>query len=336
MRKFLLIMLLFFPAFIFAQDIHFTQYTNTPLYLNPANAGMFQGINRFGASHRMQWRSVSTPYVTFSAFSDMRVHAFKYARPVLGVGVIFNRDQAGDSEFGTTQAGLNTSLIIPVGSASSKILSLGAGLFFNQRSLTYDKLTFDNQYNGYTYDPSLPNNETFIKDKLTFLDFSFGASVKIYQGGRKFNHFGLAVSHLNKPFQSLFDNKNIKLDRKLVLYEITRFTLGKNTEIDPSILLGFQGTYHEFVPGATFRMIRNSSIENFFALTASIFWRVGDAMIPSIGADYKLWTAALSYDVNLSGLKPASNLKGGYEITLLYKMDKTKARREKSIPCPIM
>ena len=227
-------------------------------------------------------------------------------------------------------------MIFPVGKESGKLLSAGAALFFNQRSLTYDKLTFDNQYNGLSYDPGLPNGETFIKDKITYLDFSLGTSLKIYKGGRKFHHFGIAASHLNKPFASLFDNKNIKLDRKLVLFGMTRLALGSNNEVDPSLLLGFQGTYREIVPGATFRMIRNSSTEHFFALTASVFWRVGDALIPSVGSDYKQWTAALSYDVNLSGLKPASNLKGGYEITLLYKMDKTKAKREKSVPCPIL
>ena len=336
MKKIVLLVGLLSISLLQAQDIHFTQYTNTPLFLNPANAGMFMGTHRFGAAHRMQWRSVSTPYVTFSASGDMRVKPFRYARPVMGVGIILNRDQAGDSELGTTQAGLNASLIMPVGSEAGKLFSAGAAIFFNQRSLTYDKLTFDNQYNGLTYDPALPNGETFIKDKITYLDFSVGASLKIYKEGRKFHHFGLSASHLNKPLASLFDNKSIKLDRKLLLFGMTRLTMGTGYELDPSLLFGLQGTYREIVPGATFRMIRNASPLSFFALTASVFWRVGDAMIPSVGADYKQWTAALSYDVNLSGLKPASNLKGGYEITLLYKMDKTKARRERSIPCPIL
>ena len=48
-----------------AQDIHFSQFYFSPLNLNPAATGIFDGDYRIAGNHRQQWRSVTTPYTTF-------------------------------------------------------------------------------------------------------------------------------------------------------------------------------------------------------------------------------------------------------------------------------
>ena len=53
-----------------AQDIHFSQFFNTPLAQNPANIGQFRGNYRMGAVYRQQWRSVTVPYSTFGMGGD--------------------------------------------------------------------------------------------------------------------------------------------------------------------------------------------------------------------------------------------------------------------------
>jgi hypothetical protein len=46
---------------------------------------------------------------------------------------------------------------------------------------------------------------------------------------------------------------------------------------------------------------------------------VGDAIIPMVKLDRKNVSMALSYDVNTSKLHVASNWRGGFELTLVYK-----------------
>lgn len=48
-----------------AQDLHFSQFFNSPLTTNPANTGFIPDANyRFGANYRSQWTSVPAPYTT--------------------------------------------------------------------------------------------------------------------------------------------------------------------------------------------------------------------------------------------------------------------------------
>ena len=55
-----------------AQDLHFSQFFNTPLTTNPANTGFIPDADyRLGAHYRNQWSSVmNVPYKTVSVFGD--------------------------------------------------------------------------------------------------------------------------------------------------------------------------------------------------------------------------------------------------------------------------
>ena len=62
----LIAFLLFFQKNCHAQDIHFSQFFETPLLRNPALAGIFSGDLRIQAVYRNQWNSVTVPYQTTS------------------------------------------------------------------------------------------------------------------------------------------------------------------------------------------------------------------------------------------------------------------------------
>ena len=62
------------PKDAFAQDLHFSQFMNSPLLTNPANTGFIpDGDFRLGANYRNQWASVTAfPYKTMSVFGDVQ------------------------------------------------------------------------------------------------------------------------------------------------------------------------------------------------------------------------------------------------------------------------
>ena len=66
-QYFIFIFGLFLAVTSFGQDIHFSQADLSPLNLNPALTGMFNSDYRIHANERTQWRSVTTPYKTFSS-----------------------------------------------------------------------------------------------------------------------------------------------------------------------------------------------------------------------------------------------------------------------------
>jgi hypothetical protein len=55
-----------------AQDIHFSQFDQSPFNINPALTGAFDGAFRFIGNQRSQWRSVTVPYRTTGLAVDAR------------------------------------------------------------------------------------------------------------------------------------------------------------------------------------------------------------------------------------------------------------------------
>src|SRR6187397_2827461 len=60
-----------------AQDIHFSQFFEAPLWRNPSLAGIYTGDIRVQAVYRDQWNSVTTAYRTGSLNGEYKMHVGK-------------------------------------------------------------------------------------------------------------------------------------------------------------------------------------------------------------------------------------------------------------------
>ena len=103
LRIFILFSVIFtaFGSTLLSQDIHYSQFYNAPLTLNPALTGIFRGDIRFQANYRNQWRSVPVDFVTFTAAADMKFLRRPYKRGFFSGGVIFNPAPAVLLTFGS-------------------------------------------------------------------------------------------------------------------------------------------------------------------------------------------------------------------------------------------
>src|SRR5438094_181664 len=102
----------------FAQDLHFSQYNETPTLINPALTGAASNF-RLATIYKNQWGSITVPYVTYGAMFEMRLklsawekvdqhltEIYKKALRKVAAGVDFYKDQAGDGNMGATRADL--------------------------------------------------------------------------------------------------------------------------------------------------------------------------------------------------------------------------------------
>src|SRR5678815_5034661 len=64
---------LIFAFTVQAQDLHLSQFYETPLLRNPALAGIFTGDVRVNAVYRDQWNSVTSGYRTGSLSGEYKV-----------------------------------------------------------------------------------------------------------------------------------------------------------------------------------------------------------------------------------------------------------------------
>src|SRR3982751_4290512 len=77
-----------------AQDLHFSQWFNSPLTTNPANTGFIPDADyRIGANYRNQYVNVlSAPYKTMSIWGDAQVFRDRIENGWLGVGGVILHD----------------------------------------------------------------------------------------------------------------------------------------------------------------------------------------------------------------------------------------------------
>ena len=309
---------------IFAQDIHFSQFYFSPVGINPANTGNFQGDYRYTGNYKNQWNSVANPYKTIFSSFEISLPA-----KMIGIGVSFYTDKAGKSNMGITQGNLSASYTWRANGKNNFIGGLQYG--FGQRSIKVNGLKWDSQFNGSEYDNSLASGENSFSGTFVYMDVSAGV---IWNYFNSFTHFqstaGLAVFHANKPKQSFYNNSPEKLNPKIVAHLSQQIKLGDQPlYILPQFFYSRQGTFSEVIMGGMVKYVMgfdNASflVNDAMGSTSAILlggqYRYKDAI--TLTTAYELKKALLigmSYDINTSRLKVASSMRGGFEIALMYK-----------------
>lgn len=315
----------------YAQDIHFSQFYNSPLNLNPALAGQFNGDYRFVGNYRNQWSSVTVPYQTFSFSADASNFLKKKS---VGAGIIFNHDNTGDSRFKTTVLNVVGNYKLALNSDSNQYLGGGIAIGFTNKNLSFAPLRFDAQYNGFRYDRSLSNNETFTASSQTFMNIHAGLSYGFQIADRKRIDAGVSVFNLTSPKETYLGDNGVRLDRRYTVHGSFQYPINDKIEVIPSFLYMNQGTYNQFVMGALGKYIVSDFRGSYQAAYAGVFYRNQDAGYFTAGYEFNNWNVSISYDVNTSSLQPASNSRGGIELAAIYILKLFKPLKVKHRICP--
>lgn len=304
-----------------AQDIHFSQFFETPLLRNPSLAGLFNGDIRVQGVYRSQWGSVSVPYKTGS-------FNLEYKQPVghgddfLTTGLQLVYDKAGTTNFTTTNLLPAINYHKSLGSNKSSYLSLGFMGGVVQRRIDRSKMTTNSQFDGNGYNPSLADGETFVNDNFTYLDGSVGMTFNSAMSPDRPQDnyfFGVAFHHFNRPKNSFYHRPEIELSPKWVYSTGVRFGVSETSYLTIQADHTLQGPSRETIAGAMFsRKIGEDYQHPDYTLHFGAFLRLQDAFIPVVKLDYNPFSIALSYDVNVSQLKTASQGHGGLELSVTY------------------
>jgi type IX secretion system PorP/SprF family membrane protein len=316
-----------------AQDLHFSQFHHQPLQLNPALAGVFPGDQRFAGIYRSQWVSVPVPYLTFSAGFDQKIPVSFWKGGILGAGLLFNHDQAGDASLSWSQIGLNIAGIQQL--SEQLVLSAGAQFQMGQRAFQPQRLFFDEQYNGDTFDPGLPNFENFLQTAAGYTDISAGINL-LFQSATNRTRIstGLNMKHLNRPEIKFFSLPGVALSPLSSVYLVSAIQIHEKLDLTVAAAAQLQGPYREILTGTGIRYHLVDIPGRQVALGTGASMRYGDALIAQGEIFYQQWRIGLSYDINISPLKIASARRGGPEISLQYIIQKAKPPDTFKV-CPI-
>lgn len=313
------IVLALLPAGTKGQDIHFSQFFETPLLRNPALAGIFTGDIRFQAVFRSQWNSVTVPYQTGSLNGEYKLPVgSKDDFLTMGGQVLY--DQAGT-------VALTSIHILPalnyhksLRTDKNMYLSMGIMAGWVQRRLDISKVTTNSQFDGSGYNPGLSNGEAFLKNNYSYFDGSVGMSFNSQMGDNEDNNifFGLAYHHFNKASKISFYGVPNELTPKWVGSLGVRFGVNEYGYFTIQGDHSQQGSYRETIAGALYTWKLDAMDDPKYQLHAGAFLRWKDALIPVIKVETKPLSFAVSYDMNISTLKTASQGRGGFELSVAY------------------
>ncbi|HZY78096.1 MAG TPA: type IX secretion system membrane protein PorP/SprF [Cyclobacteriaceae bacterium] len=327
-----------------AQDPQFSQFYAAPLYLNPAFTGS-TNQGRAGINYRNQWPAIDANFTTISAFADFYLEDYKS-----GVGMIINRDYVNLVGLQSLSLALQYSYDLEI----TKGLSFRPGIevaLYN-RSINFGRLTFGDQFDFDTGQPTNPTGEQLRGSNKFFPDLSAGG---VFYTPNAW--VGFSAHHLTQPNQSI-SGDNSPLPIKYSVHGGYKFFLkpgvmgtgvySRKSErsIAPAVQYRHQGPfdqmdvgmYYTFEPillGTWYRGIPFKEV-NGFSNNESLVLLVGLTIFRGNEKRPEVLNIGYSYDYTISKLGPGSG--GSHEFSLVYTFPIRNPRKppldKMIIPCP--
>lgn len=319
MSKILIILSCILCLQLQAQDFSFSQFYEKPALRNPALTGLFNGDIRVSTAYRDQWASVTVPFRT-SALSVEHKWKLNDQNDFVTIGFQSSVDGAGDIRLKRTQLQPFFNFSKSLSEERDEYISLAfmGGLVNSQFDATQLKL--GDQFRNGSYSASNPTQQVITATGYKLYDASVGLSyVNELSNGTKF-YFGAAMYHFNKPIiQTVTGNQHHQLEARHTANLGIHYPINEYQRMYLFADYLSQGGSKQILGGMMYGFDLNEAYEGLpYSFYLGVFLRANDAMIPMIKLNLNQISFGLSYDVNISSLKTASNLRGGMEFTLVY------------------
>jgi len=309
------LMLLFVCMNAAAQDLHFSQFMNSPLTTNPANAGFIPEADyRIGANYRQQWTSIPVPYKTMSVWGDVQVFRNRFENGWMGVGGVILSDVAGRGNLRSNKVYGSVAYHQMLGLSS--LLSAGFNVGVANKRVDLTKFTFDNQWNGKFFDGGIPSGEFgLVNPNTTYLDLQVGMNYAYFPNEKTYINTGVSVQHVNEPVETFFTGADNKLARRYIGFLNGSFKMSDMLILNPNAYFSYQTRATELVMGGN--AAYNLAGDGSKVLILGAYYRLNDAAIAMAGFEMNNIRFTLTYDATNSQLRNFNNTAGAYEFSLI-------------------
>jgi len=316
---------------IYSQDVHFSNFYNAPLIINPANTGNYIGNWRLIGNYRSQGNSGNDEYKTTSLAFDMPIY---YYRQMGSVGIIFINDNSASNTLSANKVYLSLAHFIKISSKS--YLHMGFQFGFVHKSYSLSNLSFPDQFDmtsGY-FNPDMPTQEIGEKQNSGYLDLNWGL-IWSRKAGRFNSEIGVAMFHYNKPNEN-FTNIANSLPPRYLMHSFFEINFNNRLYVKPKLLYTYQNKNNELLLGQDlgYRFKNSNSLKD---INIGVFYRGGfdrnlDAIITKVGLQYKSLNFALCYDFEIPKQSISTYAKSAFELSLYYTRPSTSLKN-RTIPC---
>jgi type IX secretion system PorP/SprF family membrane protein len=302
-----------------AQDLHFSQWFNSPLTTNPANTGFIPDADyRLGANYRNQWSSImAEPYKTMSIFGDAQVFRNRIHSGWLGLGGVILRDVAGAGNLTTTSAYSSIAYHQMLGYSS--LISAGFNIGWVNKRINSANLRFPDQFDGKFFDNKLPTSVVIDQPNVNYFDMQVGMNYAYFPNEKTYVNLGFSVQHINRARESFFSTDpagfNSLIPRRYIGFLNASFKTSEQAIINPMAYYTVQAGASEAVAGMNVQYNLSGDGDN--QLVGGLYYRAGDSFIPLIGFIYKNIKIMFTYDVTTSSLGKYNGNRGAWEFALI-------------------
>jgi type IX secretion system PorP/SprF family membrane protein len=302
-----------------AQDLHFSQFFNTPLLTNPANTGFIPDADyRLGASYRNQYSSImAVPYKTISIYGDAQVFRDRLENGWLGLGGVILRDVAGTGSLTSTKAYGSVAYHQMLGNSS--LVTAGFNIGWVNKRIDQTKLKFPDQFDGKFFSSNVPTTVALTNNSVSYLDVQAGINYAYFPTENIYVNAGYSIHHVNTPLETFFDasDDTTRVAMRHIGFVNAILKLNDNVIINPNAYFTTQSKAQELVLGMN--AAYNLSGDGEKQLIGGLYYRLGDAIVPMVGFELKNVRFTFSYDVTTSSLKNFNGYRGASEFNILKK-----------------
>ena len=335
-----------------AQDVHYSQFYNAPLLLNPALTGLTSGGGRVSIIYRNQWFGATgggffkSPYMTTAISGDLPI---KIKKDALGLGLFIANDQAGANTFSTVITQASVSYIKTLGKKYNHRLSAGFQIGYTFQSIKTENFQWASQFstenNQFSPSTTSYNPENIGSNRVGYLNMNFGLfwyskltdAVAMYTGGSFYN--------VTTPNHTILPNQKRDLYWRWNVHGALDITLGEKYHILPSGQFMRQGVNDQLNTGLGFGVDfkeRGKRNQDPMALTIGVYNRIhnltkgvtSDAIVPYIAFDIKRFRLGITYDATISRLKDSGPGVGAFELSVGYTFKKKGYSRRDDFIAP--
>jgi type IX secretion system PorP/SprF family membrane protein len=321
----------------YGQDPHFSQFFSSPLTLNPALTGKFDGQYRLSGIYRNQWPAFNNAFITSSFSLDGAILSERLnENNRLALGIYAMTDKSANGILKSNFVAVSCAYHLGLDEDGYQQLGVGFQGAYASKRLDVAAIKFESQLD-LAGQWTRPSNENFNNSQVNVNYFDMNAGL-LYNGstnGSNNYYVGASVYHINSPSEGFMKDGNYQLARRYTLHAGGYFPTGEITTLYLTALYNQQSTTREVVLGSALGFLlsaQNDAPVNFYTGCWTRLNNQYDALIPYIGLDFNSMRMGLTYDINISHLEPGSKSKGGMELTLVYVHQKSTGR--KTIPCP--
>ncbi len=313
-----------------AQEVEFSQFFSSSVYLNPAFIGLepepYVNVN-YSSTGQVANGSVRTISSFTVGYPIQNLTSISSQAAGFGLSMINQRRGFGGIYESLHVLGTGGYVLqLDVEGKRRIIFGLQAGIMRHQVNLS--ELQFGSQYNPYIgFDNSLSGEEIRLESTTNPI-FNFGVAYtftdhKLAMLSRKSLTVGFSAHSLNRPQEGFINNGKRPITYKSVL--TSRLRLSPQYFIHPSALFLFSSSTNQVNAGMYFS--RYVGPDYAVLLQLGTWYRVRDSFIFLGGIDFRNYRFGFSIDLNAAAFNPNNALvdqgvRSAFEISLKYTLRK--------------